>query len=350
MPRKAPQKPCIEPRTNRRPDTMAKHDASGVSAMALLTAVLAAGAAAAPAIAADFPTRPVRIVVPFPPGGSNDIVARLFGQRLAERWGQPVVIDNRGGAGGSIGSELAARAEPTGYTIVIGAISTMAANVSLYKLNFHPLKDLAPVGKVASGAFVLAMHAGLPPTSAKELIALAKAKPGQLNYGSSGSGSSLHLVAELFKHRAGVDIVHVPYKGGGPAIVDLVSGQIAIVFTDMAPIGGHVKAGRIRALAQTTMKRSAPLPDLPTLNEAALPGYSAEAWYGFLAPARTPATMIAFLNRELAAVVALPDMQARLLGLGIEGDIGSPQAFRTLIRDEIEKWTEVVRISGARVD
>ncbi len=317
----------------------------------LIALACAAGAPLAHAAGPEgFPNRPVRIVVPFPPGGSNDIVGRVFGQRLAERWGQPVVIDNRGGAGGSIGSELAARSQPNGYTLLIGAVSTMAANVSLYKLGFDPLKDLVPLAKVASGAFVLVTHAGLPVNSARELIALARARPGALNYGSSGGGSSLHLVAELFRNKAGVDIVHVPYKGGGPAVTDLVAGQIAILFTDMAPVGGHVKAGRLKALAQTTAKRTAPLSDLPTLNESALPGYVAEAWYGFLAPAGVPAPLVRFLNAELNAVATSPEMQARLVGLGIESATSTPEEFRALIRAEIAKWAEVVRVSGARVD
>jgi tripartite-type tricarboxylate transporter receptor subunit TctC len=318
--------------------------------VAVACAVCAPLAQAAQATAESFPNRPVRIVVPFPPGGSNDIVARAFGQRLQERWAQSVVIDNRGGAGGAIGSELAARSQPNGYTLVIGAVSTMAANVSLYKLGFDPLRDLTPLAKVASGAFVLVTYAGLPVNSARELIALARAKPGSLNYGSSGSGSSLHLVAELFKSKASIDIVHVPYKGGGPAVTDLVAGQVAIIFTDMAPVGGHVKAGRLKALAQTTAKRTAPLPDLPTLNESALPGYVAEAWYGFLAPAGVPAPLVRFLNAELNAVASSPEMQSRLVGLGIESATSTPEEFRALIRSEIAKWAEVVRVSGARVD
>lgn len=315
----------------------------------LFLTIIAAWSAVAQA--QPFPSRPVRIVVPFTPGGSNDIIARALGQKLTNLWGQSVVIDNRGGAGGTIGSDLAAKSQPDGYTLLMGATSTIAANVNLYpKLPFDPVRDLAPISQIATGAFVLAINSSVPATSVKELIALARAKPGQLNFGSSGNGTSVHLAAELFRYMAKIDIVHVPYKGLGPALIDLLAGQIAIQFTDMAPIGQHVKSGKLRALGQTSLKRTAPLPDLPTLDEAGVPGYSAESWYGLLAPSATPKPIIARLNADVINVLRTPDLKERLFGLGIEPVGNSPEQFAQYIRQEIAKWGEIVKVSGTKLD
>src|ERR1043166_5201484 len=300
---------------------------------------IALAALAGAANAQGYPIKPVRIVVPFSPGGSNDIVGRVLGQKLSETWGYAVVIDNRGGAGGTIGVDLVAKAQPDGYTLLIGATSTIAVNVNLYpKLPFDPVKDLAPIVQAASGAFVLAVNSSVPAASVKELIALAKTKPGQLNFGSSGNGTSIHLTAELFKHMAGVNIVHVPYKGVGPALIDLLSGQIAILFTDMAPLVQHGKPGKLRARAQASSTRSARLPELPTLNEAGVPGYSADSWYGMFAPAATPKALIARINGDLNTILRTAEIRERFFGLGIEPVGGTPEQFARYIRQEIAKW------------
>ena len=269
--------------------------------------VIALACFSASASAQVYPSRVIRLVVPFAPGGSNDVIARIIGERLTEALGQSVVIDNRPGAGGVIGTDSVAKASPDGYTLMIGATSTLAANPSLYtKMNLDPTQDLTPITQIASGPFVLAVPSSLPARSVKELIALAKAKPGELNYGSSGIGSSLQLTAELFKAMAKVDIVHVPYKGLGPALTDLVAGRIQIIFSDMAGLLPFVQSGQLRALAVTSAKRSSVLADLPTLAEAGVEGYEATSWYGVLGPKAMPADIVAKLNGELARIVHNP--------------------------------------------
>jgi tripartite-type tricarboxylate transporter receptor subunit TctC len=305
----------------------------------------------ASASAQIYPSRVIRLVVPFAPGGSNDIIARIIGERLTEALGQSVVIDNRPGAGGVIGTDSVAKASPDGYTLMIGATSTLAANPSLYtKMSLDPTQDLTPITQIASGPFVLAVPSSLPATSVEELIALAKAKPGELNYGSSGIGSSLQLTAELFKTMARVDIVHVPYKGLGPALTDLVAGRIQIIFSDMAGLLPFVQSGQLRALAVTSAKRSSVLPDLPTLAEAGVEGYEATSWYGVLGPKAMPADIVAKLNGELARIVHNPAMKVKFASLGIEPVTDTPQAFTAFIRSEMDKWRIVVTTAGIKVD
>ncbi len=313
--------------------------------------VIALACFSASASAQIYPSRVIRLVVPFAPGGSNDIIARIIGERLTEALGQSVVIDNRPGAGGVIGTDSVAKAVPDGYTLMIGATSTLAANPSLYtKMNLDPTQDLTPITQIASGPFVLAVPSSLPAGSVEELVALAKAKPGELNYGSSGIGSSLQLTAELFKTMAKVDIVHVPYKGLGPALTDLVAGRIQIIFSDMAGLLPFVQSGQLRALAVTSAKRSSVLPDLPTLAEAGVEGYEATSWYGVLGPKAMPADIVAKLNGELARIVHNPAMKVKFASLGIEPVTDTPQAFTAFIRSEMDKWRIVVTTAGIKVD
>ncbi len=303
------------------------------------------------ATAQAYPSKAIRLVVPFPPGGSNDVIARILGRKMGESLGVSVVIDNRPGVGGVLGSDLVAKSAPDGYTLMIGATSTMAVNPSLYtKMPFDPLKDLTPITQIASGPFVLAVPASLPAKTVEEFIALAKAKPGQLNFGSSGNGTSLHLTAELFKSMAKVDIVHVPYKGAGPALTDLVGGRIHMIFSDMAALAPFVKSGQLRALGVTSARRSAALPDLPTISDSGVPGYVATSWYGILGPAGIPSEIVAKLGAEISKIVHAPEMRDRFLGLGIVPVTGTPDDFRAFMRGEIAKWGGVVKASGAKAD
>jgi len=318
----------------------------GASLVLALTAVCAA-----PVGAQSYPNKPIRMVVPFAPGGSNDVIARIVGQKLSEAEGVSVVIDNRPGAGGVVGTDSVAKAAPDGYTLMIGATSTMAVNPGLFaKMPFDTLKDLAPITQIAAGPFVLAVTASLPAKNVAELISLAKAKPGQLNFGSSGNGTSLHLTAELFNSMAKVSIVHVPYKGAGPALTDLISGQIHIIFSDMAALVPYIKAGQIRSLAVTSAKRFAVLQDLPTVQEAGVPGYVATSWYGVLGPSGIHRDIVMKLNGDLARIVYSPEMKEKFAGLGIEPVTGTPEEFGVYIRREIEKWSSVIKSSGAKVD
>jgi tripartite-type tricarboxylate transporter receptor subunit TctC len=314
---------------------------------------LAAGCSHWPmaASAQTYPNRIIRLVVPFAPGGSNDIIARLLAERMGEALGQTVVVDNRPGAGGVIGTDSVVKSVPDGYTLMIGATSTMAANPGLYtKMNFDPSKDLTPIGQIASGPFVLAVNSSLPARSVKELIALAKDKPGEINFGSSGIGSSLQLTAELFKSTAGIDIVHVPYKGLAPALADLVAGRIHIIFSDMAGLLPFVQSGQLRALGVTSARRFSDLPDLPTLAEAGVPGYEATSWYGILGPAGMSSDAVAKLNRELTRIVGAPTMKEKFASLGIEPVTGTPDEFGAHIRSEMVKWRAVVTAADIKVN
>ena len=308
--------------------------------------------AATCAHAADsFPSRPLRLIVPFPPGGGTDIIARMVSQRLNDAFGMQVVVDNRGGASGIIGTELAVRANPDGHTLLIGSVSTICINASLYKkLPFDTVKDLAPVSLVASTPSMLVVGNTIAAKSVKELIALAKAKPGQLHYASPGSGSSAHLGGELFKQAAGIDIQHVPYKGTGPAVTDLVSGQVAMFITNMPSVLPMVKANRLRALAVTSLQRSALLPDLPTVAESGIPGFEVIVWYGVLAPAATPKPIISRVNQEVRKMSGMQDVKERLSVQGAEAVSSTPEEFAKRIRDDLMKWGKIVKASGARVD
>jgi len=300
--------------------------------------------------AQEFPNRPVRLVAAFAPGGSVDLVARLLAQKLGESWGQQVVADNRPGAGGNVSAEIVARATNDGYTLYICSAS-FVVNPSLYaKTPYDPVKDFAPISLVSVVQNVLVANPRLPAASVKELIALAKAKPGQIHYASTGSGTSGHLVMELFKSMAGIDLVHVPYKVIGQAQADLISGQVSLWFPTAPGALPHIQAGRMRVLAVAGAKRSPALPEVPTVAEAGIAGFEAATWYALLAPARTPREIIGRINGGVVRILRQPDVQERLTGLGIEIVGSSPDELARHIRAEIPKWARVVKQSGARVD
>lgn len=299
----------------------------------------------------QYPDRPLRLIVPFPPGGGNDILARTVGQRLSEPLGQQVVIDNRGGAGGVVGATLAATANPDGYTLFLGSMGGLAHNPALRpNLPYSPPRDFRAVSMLATSAFILVVYPGLPATSVKELIALAKAKPGTLNYGSAGGGSSLHMTGELFKYTTGVDIVHVGYKGTAPAITDLLGGRVQMIFSTMPPAVPHVKSGKLRALGVTSAQRAKVVAEVPTVLEAGVAGFVVENWQGIVMSAKTPQAIISRLNREIVTVLAQPSMVEALNRQGLEPAGGTPNDFDRLIRTEIDKWTALVRAAKIQVD
>jgi tripartite-type tricarboxylate transporter receptor subunit TctC len=301
------------------------------------------------AMAQAFPSRPVRLIAPFPAGGGVDIVARLLGQKLTEKWGQQVVVDNRTGATGIIGTELAARATPDGYTLIMGNVATHAVNVSLYKkLPYDPVKDFAPITLVARVPEVLVVHPSLAATSVKELIVLAAKKPGELTVGSAGSGSPPHLAAELFQLLAKVQFIHVPYKGSSPALADLIGGQINLYFSNILSATPHVKSGRLRALGVTSVKRSPVLPEVPAIAEAGVPKYEEYNWYGMLAPKGVPASVLSKLHADVVGTLHAPDVEQRLTGDGAEVIGNTPQEFARFIRSEIDKYANVVKQRGLR--
>lgn len=306
--------------------------------------IVALCAAAGGAQAAEvYPVRPIRMIVAYPPGGGTDQVGRVMADQLTQQLGQNVVVDNRGGATGNIGTELAARAVPDGYTLLMGNVAPNAVNVSLFrKLGFDPVRDFAPVSLVAITPNILVAHPSLPVKTVKELLALAKAKPGTLNFPSAGVGSSSHLAGELLKSLAKIDMVHVPFKGGGPALVAMISGEVQIMFATMPAAMPHVKSGKARAIAVTTAKRSQAMPELPTIAEAGVTGYEASTWYGLLAPAKTPKPVVDRLHAETVKILAGPARQ-RLEVQGFEPIGGTPAEFSTYIRSEIAKWAKVIR-------
>jgi tripartite-type tricarboxylate transporter receptor subunit TctC len=298
----------------------------------------------------QFPSRPVRIIVPFPPGGATDIMARTIGQKLTQRLGQQTIIDNRPGAGGNIAAEIAARAAPDGYTLFFAASAQLAVNPSLYaKVPYDPVRDFAPVILGGSVPNILVAHPSLPAKSLKELIALAKAKPGQLQYASPGSGSTAHLSAELLKIEAGIDLAHIPYKGAAPGVVDVLGGQVPLMFVSMPSVVGHVKAGKLTAIGMTGARRSDAAPDVPAFAET-LPRFESSAWYGIVAPANTPREVVTRLNREIAAILKLSEVRDILAAQGIDIIGGTPEDFGRTIKSELGKWATVVKRSGARVD
>jgi tripartite-type tricarboxylate transporter receptor subunit TctC len=316
-------------------------------AAVLFIAVAFSGGAAAQA----WPEKPVRFVVGFTPGGPSDILARALGQKLAELWAQQVVIENRPGAGGNIAAELVAKSAPDGTTWLLGNNSILATNQSLYaKLGYDPVKDFAPVALVAIQPNILVVNPNVPASSVRELIALAKAKPGELNYASSGSGAAAHLAGELFKAMTGVDMVHVPYKGAQPALTDVIAGQAQLMFATSASVIPYIKAGRLRALAVTTVQRSASVPELPTVSEAGVPGFEAITWHGVVVPAATPRPLVERLNADIVKVLRMRDLRERLESLGAELAPGTPQDFADYIAREIPKWAKVVKDSGARAE
>jgi len=306
--------------------------------------------AAASVLAQGYPDKPLKLVVPFPPGGPTDIVGRLVAQKLAEGIGQPVVVENRPGAGGTVGSTAVARAPADGYTLLYGS-TTLAIAPSLYRdLAYDPRTAFAPISLVSRGPIIAAVNAQLPAKTLKDFIALAKSSPGRINYGSAGSGTPPHLAAELFKTVAGVDLVHVPYKGGGPAVSDLAGGQVQVIFEGLPTLLPHIKSGKVRALAITGAKRDPALPEVPTFAEAGLPGYDANFWNGLVAPAGTPAEVIARLNSVLVQALATPEVHAAFVRLGLEAAGTTPQQFGDFIAAEIDKWARVVKASGAKID
>ena len=298
----------------------------------------------------SYPTRPIRLIVPYPPGGATDIIARAVGQKVGDATGQQMVIDNRGGGGQIIGTDLVAKATPNGYTLLLASV-THAINPGLQsKLPYDSIRDFAPVTLLGSSPNVLVVHPSVAAASLKELIALLKARPGKMNYASSGNGSGGHLAAELFKSMTGISMTHIPYKGGGPAYIDLVAGQVDLMFTSPVPTLPFVKAGKLRALATTGAVRSTAMPDLPTVAEAGLPGYEASLWYGILAPAGTPAPVIALLHKEFVRALQAPDVKERFIVLGVDIVGSTPQELAAHLKAEMAKWSKVIRQAGIRVD
>ncbi len=301
--------------------------------------------------AQNYPAKPVRMIVPFPAGGATDIVARLVAQKLGDAFGQQVIVDNRGGAAGTIGSDLAAKAPPDGYTILIGTSSTHAIAQSLYaKLPYDSLKDFAPVTGIATATIVLSAHPSVPAKNVKELIALAKAKPDALSFASSGSGGVSHLVGEMFKAQAGVQMLHVPYKGDAPALADLVGGQVSLEFGTALSFLPYIQSGRLKALAVTSLKRSQIMPQVPTVAESGLKGFEALQWFGVFVPAGTRGEIIARLHDETVKILRTADMRDRLTRLASEVMANTPEEFAAFQRAEIAKWAKVVKDSGARID
>lgn len=326
---------------------------SSTRRLALATLVTAAAAACLPlsASAEDFPSRPITIIVPFSAGGTTDILARVVGQALGAELGQSVVVDNRPGAGGNVGASIAAKSPADGYKLFMGTVGTHAINASLYKtLPFDPIKDFAPLTRVANVPNLLVANPAQPFKTVPELIAYAKANPGKLNFGSSGSGTSIHLSGELFKTMTGIDMVHVPYKGSAPAVNDLLGNQIAIMFDNMPSAIPHVRAGKLRAIAVTTAKRSPELPDVPTVAEAGVPGFEATSWFGLFAPAGTPAPIVTRLNTALVKVLQQPEVVKQISAQGGEVVAETPEQFAAFIKTEGVKWGKVVKASGASVD
>jgi tripartite-type tricarboxylate transporter receptor subunit TctC len=298
-----------------------------------------------------YPARPVRLIVPFPPGGSTDTVSRVIGPKLAERLAQPVIIDNRPGAGGSLGVEVAAKAAPDGYTIVLGAAGALTINATLSKNpSFDPLRDLAPITLIGSSPFLLVADPAFPAATAREIVALAKEKPGVLTYASGGNGTAMHLSGELFKLMSGTDIVHVPYKGSGPAVAAAAAGQTSIAFVDITSALSLMKAGRVKAIGVLSRERSGLAPEIPTLAETGLPGYESIGWFGLLAPAGTPGSVVARLNRDTVAVLNLPEVRERMTALALEPWPGTPEEFAAYMKSENAKWGKVIREAGIRAD
>lgn len=303
-----------------------------------------------PAAAQPYPAKPIRLIVPFAPGGGNDLIARIIGQRLTAIWGQAIVVDNRPGAAGNVAAEITARAAPDGYTAFQFNVANAIA-VSLYKdLRYDPIKNFAPVTQIAASPFILVVHPGVPVKTIADLIAAGKQAPGQWSYGSSGIGGSTHLAMELFKAMTGTDFVHVPYGGGGPALNDVLGGRIQLLFAAPAAALAHVRAGKVRGLAVSSAKRVALVPDLPTIAEAGVPGYESSAWYGLVLPSRTPVAIVSALNNAVVRVLNEPDVEQKMAANGMQIVASSPSQFAAFIREEVAKWARVVKVSKAVVN
>jgi tripartite-type tricarboxylate transporter receptor subunit TctC len=299
----------------------------------------------------SYPTRPVRLVVPFPPGGSADILGRALGQKLAEGFGQSVVIENRPGAGTAIAAEFVANAPPDGYTLMLGTVSSHAINPAVNpKLPFDPVRNFTPVAPVATIPFALIVHPSLPVKSVGELITYVRQRPGKIDYSSAGNGTSNHLAGELFESMTGTHMVHIPYRGSAPALQDLIAGRVSVMFDLVLTAAPHIKSGAVRGLAVTGARRSAVLPDLPTVAESGLPGYEVSAWFGIFGPAGMPRTVVDRLNAEIARGLATPDLQQRLVSQGAEPLAGTPDEFAAYLKSEIAKWAKVVKEAGIKPD
>ena len=302
------------------------------------------------AAAQDYPARPLRMILGFAPGGSTDLVARVLAQKMAATWNQQVVVDNRPGANGMIGADLVAKATPDGHTLLLSSIGPMAINASLYKMPYDIVKDFAPVTYTGNVTNLLVVHPSVPAANVRELMALAKAQPGKLTFGSSGAGGAPHMAVELFKILAKVDVVHVPYKGGGPAMADLVGGQISGSFASMPSSIPFVRNGKLRALAVTAPKRSPAAPEVPTVSEAGIPGFSVLDWQGMFTTAKTPAPVINKLNAEIKRALALPDVIEKLATAGVEIQTTTPEEWGRFVQSEIEKWAKVVKTAGIKLE
>jgi tripartite-type tricarboxylate transporter receptor subunit TctC len=317
----------------------------------LFLAFLLLPACVSAVVAADYPTRPVTLVVAFTPGGPSDVLARIVGRKLEQIFGQPFVIENRPGAGGNVAAEAVAHAAADGYTLLNGNNSILATNAALYrKVNYDPLADFAPISLIGSQASILVVNPDLPVHSMAELIALAKARPGKLNFGSSGHGAAAHLAGEMFKAAAGIDIVHVPYKGAAPALQDVIAGHIEMMFATAASVVPLIREGKVRALAVTSLTRTAVLPDVPTVDELGLKGFEAVTWHGLVAPARTPPEIVAALNRATTSALVDPAVRGPLGDLGVDVMGGTSEVFAAYIRSEIPKWAAIIKMSGARLE
>jgi tripartite-type tricarboxylate transporter receptor subunit TctC len=314
--------------------------------MVHLVAVAAVGLwiGSALAQAPGYPAKPIRLIVPFPPGGSTDTVARVLGPKLGERLGQPVIVDNRPGAGGSLGVEIATKAAPDGYTIALAAAGALTVNPSLVKNpSFDPLKDLVPITLIGTSPFLLVADPSLPAATAGEVVALAKAKPGKLTYASGGNGTAMHLSGELFKLMSGTDILHIPYKGSNPAVAAAASGQTSLAFADITSALSLMRAGRVRTIGVLSKERSALAPDIPTIAETGLPGYESIGWFGFVAPAGTPDAIISRLNRDTVAVMGLQEVRERMTAVALEPWPSTPQEFTAYMKAETAKWARVIK-------
>lgn len=302
-----------------------------------------------PVFAQDYPSRPVRFIVTFAPGGGTDIVARLVGQKLTEAWGQQVIVDNRGGGGGIFGTETAARAAPDGHTLLFGTSSGLVINPLLKSgLAYDAVRDFAPISLLTTNANMLAVNSAVPASSVKQLIALAKATPGKLNYATAGEGSPSHLVMELFKSMTGTDIVHVPYKGAGPAVVDVIGGQVQMTFNPIPPLLPHVKSGKLRALAVSSAQRSQAAPDVPSVAEAGVPGFQYVLWYSMFAPAKTPKPIIAKINAQVVAILAQPEVRQGLIAIGADPRSSTPEELAAFMKNDTERLRQIIRSAGLR--
>ena len=319
-------------------------------AIARLVVLMSLMIAANGALAQAWPAKSIRYVVPFPPAGTADILARWVAEKLPAALGQPVIVENRAGAGGNVGTELVVKAPPDGYTILMATVAQSISETLYTKLSYSFARDLAPVALVARVPNVMEVHPSMPVKTVKEFIALAKARPGQINFASSGSGTSIHMSGELFKLLTGVNINHIPYKGSGPALVDLVGGHVSVMWDNLPSSMPYIKSGRLRAIAVTTAVRYPALPDLTTIAESGVPGFEASSWFGAVAPAETPREIVARLNAEINRALNLPEMKERFSQQGAIPGPGTPEDFGNLIRAEIAKWAKVVKASGARVD